>query len=127
MAGKKEGRLPQFPHIGSSKARNSYGYVTSETALKDKEELLNGIFENLKRTGDIEGCLSSARNPALRQAELRNAYTGGSVSPKLTKTEGNSSLDEMMNRLKNVSDDSKPPIDYADSLDSNIDTRPPKE
>ena len=125
MAG-KDGKLPKFPRIGLGKERNAYGYITSETALKDKEELLDSVFETLKATGDIEDCLSAARNPALRHAELRNAYTGGTISSDLSQAGGGSDLDEMMNRLNGVDEAPPAPIDYTDSLDSDMDIRPPE-
>lgn len=55
--------LPRLPKLGRKRDRNVYGYITSDTALKEKQEILTGFFEELKRTGDIEACLASARSP----------------------------------------------------------------
>ena len=59
ISGKKSG-LSSVVHIGSTKERNAYGYLTSSAAVKEKEELLNSFFEQLKVTGDIEACLEAA-------------------------------------------------------------------
>jgi len=56
--------LPKMPKLGSKRERNIYGYITSNAALEQKQALLDGIFEELKRSGDIEACLANARNPA---------------------------------------------------------------
>ena len=73
MAGKKT-EFPGNFKIGATKERNAYGYITSGTARKTKEDLLESFFENLKREGNIEKHLAEARNPAARQAENRFAY-----------------------------------------------------
>lgn len=71
LMAERERILPKLPKIGGKRGRNVYGYITSNAALKDKQELLDGFFEELKQTGDIEGCLSRAKSPALRSAERR--------------------------------------------------------
>lgn len=53
-------KADKIPKIFSRRERNMYGYVTSSTAVKNKEEILDVIFETLKQTGDIEACLQSA-------------------------------------------------------------------
>lgn len=122
------GGLSRFVHIGSPKERNAYGYVTSAAAVKNKEELLDTFFERLKVTGDIEMCLEEIRNPATRQAELRNAYTKGIIAPDLQGKDTTlvSEMDEYMNRLNNLPDT---PTEHAfeDSLDSMMDIHPPKD
>lgn len=55
--------LPKIPKIGPKRDRNIYGYLTSDAALTQKQELLDGFFEELKHTGDIEACLAAARSP----------------------------------------------------------------
>lgn len=56
--------LPKVPKIGPKRDRNIYGYITSNTALDQKQEILDGFFEELKRNGDIEACLMKTRSPA---------------------------------------------------------------
>ena len=73
IAGKKS-NFPGGMKVGSTKERNAYGYITSGTARKTKEDLLESFFENLKREGNIEKHLAEARTPAARQAENRFAY-----------------------------------------------------
>ena len=127
MSGKKSG-LSGIVQIGSTKERNSYGYITSSAAVKEKEELLNTFFEQLKAAGDIEACLEAARNPAARQAQLRGAYTGGSTpaGPAASETYG-SDLDEYMRRLGGVAQPGAAAEDYTESLDGMADIHPPKD
>lgn len=56
MKGKKN-KLLDIPHLKAPKRRNAYGYVNSDAAVKEKEIMLDGFFEKLKVTGDIEACL----------------------------------------------------------------------
>ena len=60
--------LPKLPKIGPKRSRNVYGYITSNAALEQKQEILDGFFEELKHTGDIEACLAAARLPSEVQA-----------------------------------------------------------
>ena len=70
----RERLLPKLPKIGKNKERNIYGYLTSDRALKEKEELLDGFFETLKMSGDIEECLSNARRPDFAKSDRREQY-----------------------------------------------------
>ena len=70
----RESRMPKMPRFVSKKERNVFGHLTSEEALKKKEELLGGFFESLKRSGDIEACLGAAKAPAAIGSERRTAY-----------------------------------------------------
>lgn len=49
--------------IVGRRGRNVYGYITSNAALHQKQEILDSFFEELKRSGNIEECLKLARNP----------------------------------------------------------------
>ena len=63
--------LPKLPKVGPKRDRNIYGYITSNSALEQKQEILDGFFEELKLTGDIEACLAAARLPSeVRAARL---------------------------------------------------------
>ena len=55
---------PVLSKITGRRGRNVYGYITSNAALRQKQEILDSFFEELKRNGDIEKCLSLAKNPA---------------------------------------------------------------
>lgn len=41
--------------------KKDYGYLNTEDAVKQKEDLVTSVFSELKATGDIETCLSHAR------------------------------------------------------------------
>jgi hypothetical protein len=119
MSGKKSA-LSSFK-VGSTKERNSYGYITSATAQKEKEEQLDSFFEALKLDGDIEAHLANARIPGATNAELRHAYTsnGGSSS--------DSELDEYMARLSEVPDEQTAPANFEQNMDAMLDIHPPKD
>ena len=85
MAGKKAS-VPKALGFRDSKDRNRFGYVTSDAAVKEKEDLLDGIFEELKQTGDIDACITKAQSGELRSSgrmssldDLRSQL-GGSMS-----------------------------------------------
>lgn len=120
----KRGSVAKFIHIKSGKTRNEYGYITSATAVKDKEALLESFFDRLKVNGDIEECLSFVRNPADQQAERRRACTDG-IAPE-SREGGSSARDEMMDRLNGVQDSQKPE-DFSDAdIAAMDDIHPPK-
>lgn len=120
IAGKKSG-FPRWK-IGSTKERNAYGYITSSTALKDKEAILEGFFEELKTQGDIEARLAEMRLPGDRCAEQRHAYTVGGEA----KSTPVSDIEERMNRLKDVPDDGDEE-DYEMDMDSMFDIHHSKD
>lgn len=121
IAGKGTG-LSKLPKIGSTKERNAYGYITSDTAVKQKEMLLDTFFERLKETGDIEGCLAESDNPShVRVSRERSASSNGSY--ERSGAIGSSSVDMMMDRLC----DADPGEDDDDiELTVSTDVRPPK-
>lgn len=128
ISGKKSG-LSGVAHIGSTKERNSYGYLTSSAAVKEKEELLDSFFERLKVTGDIETCLAMAKNPAAHQADLRGAYTGSSTLSEPAAAAGTheTDLDAYMRRLSGEARSSAAAEDYTDAMDDMLDIHPPKD
>ena len=128
ISGKKSG-LGGIVHIGSTKERNSYGYITSSAAVKGKEELLNSFFERLKVTGDIEACLEAAKDPAAYQAELRGAYTDRSAlaaDPAAPGARG-SDLDAYMHRLVGAAQSGAAAEDYTKAMSDMLDIHPPKD
>ena len=127
MSGKKSG-LGSVVHIGSTKGRNSYGYITSTAAVKEKEDLLNSFFEQLKVTGDIEACLAATRNPAAYQAELRGAYTdsSGLTAPTASGVYG-SDLDAYMRKLGGAEQSDAEAEDYEEAMGDMLDIHPPKD
>lgn len=127
ISGKKSG-LGSVAHICSTKERNSYGYITSTAAVKEKEELLNSFFEQLKVTGDIEACLAAARNPAAYQAELRGSYTdsSGLTAPAASGMYG-SDLDAYMRRLDGTEQAGAEAEDYKEAMGDMLDIHPPKD
>lgn len=126
MSVKKSGGFkPLMVH--SEKDRNAYGYINSGKAVKEKEEMLDTFFEQLKVTGDIDECLAGARNPAARQADLRRAYTQGSMSSELN-TDGavpDSEMDELMGRLSAVPGEAGIQDDFSNDLADMMDIHPP--
>lgn len=119
VAGKKSG-FPGNMKIGSTKERNAYGYITSSTALKEKEAMLESFFEVLKQEGDIEKQMAAARNPANRQAERRYAYTQDA------EANPTSDLDARKARLDSMSGSDVGNEDLGD-VDALLDIHPPKE
>lgn len=73
--------------LGSKKTRDEYGYITSEASRKEKEQMLELFFEQLKLTGDIEECINEAN---------RSTYGRSPLSTDDPAT----SLDETMRRLR---------------------------
>ena len=127
MSGKKSG-LGSIVHIGSTKERNSYGYITSSAAVKEKEELLNSFFERLKVTGDIEACLDAAKDPSAHQAELRGTYIGSSLSAEPADSEMyGSDLDAYMRRLGGDAGSETAAEDYTEAMSDMMDIHPPKD
>ena len=123
MSGKKSG-LGSTAHAGSTKKRNSYGYITSSAAVREKEELLDSFFERLKVTGDIEACLAAVKDPSVRQAELRGVYTGGPIPAECAS---GSDLDAYMRRLDDTAESGAEKEDYAGNLAGMSDIHPPKD
>lgn len=120
MAGKKSG----FPRmkVGSTKERNAYGYITSSAALKEKESILEGFFEQLKTQGDIEARLAEARLPGDRQAEQRHAYT--TEANKISSA--SSDIEARMKRLEGKPDTADQE-DFEIDMDTMFDLHPPKK
>jgi hypothetical protein len=65
-------KLPQSLKLGKHKERNAYGYKTTEASVKAKEEILEGIWQDLKATGDIEASLKNERSAALSGDRLKS-------------------------------------------------------
>ena len=78
MTGKSK-RLLRLPQFYIAKERNEYGYITSQTALQQKTEMVEGFFATLKETGDIEACLNGAKNAEMNAAQRRQAVSGGAA------------------------------------------------
>lgn len=72
MSGKK-GTLSATTGTKSTKKRSEYGQITSASVIKEKEEILSGFFEQLKRTGDIEACMDALRSDESRGNGLLDA------------------------------------------------------
>ena len=92
-----------------------------------RKALLDIFFERLKITGDIEQCLADSRNPVAREAELRNAYTKGTIAPTLRGEDQPvvSEIDACMNRLNNVPD-AMPEDDFDVDFSDMMDIHPPE-
>ena len=121
IAGKKNG-FPKGMKVGQTNERNAYGYITSNAALKSKEEMLDGFFEELKLTGNIEAHLAKARMPGDRQAERR--YSCDADRSTVTESED---LDAYMSRLSNLEDSDVAEADFAQDMSSMLDIHPPKD
>lgn len=66
--------FPKVLGVTKSKERTKAGFIIPERVIRDKSELLGSFFEDLKQTGDIEGCLKEAR---MKRLQARK----GMVSP----------------------------------------------
>lgn len=101
MRGKRN-RYLDLPHMKPLKRRNNYGYVASDEAVREKENFLNGFFEKLKVTGDIDACIeeTNAANASGRGAE--DGY--GSFEDRLNAMEdADTSLDDLdLDDLKDI-------------------------
>lgn len=113
MSGKKSG-LP----LKTVRDRNVYGYVTSEAAYKEKEELLDSFFEQLKSSGDIEECLSHAQHPSRRESALRDAYTKDAPLPSRETPDDN---DDPMRRLRDQVPQAAEEHDFTDDTNPMLD------
>ncbi|MCC8129611.1 MAG: hypothetical protein LIO51_06720 [Clostridiales bacterium] len=112
-------KLPKFMDSRFDGKRNDYGYLTSKTAMEQKEELLDGIFEELKVTGDIEACLSNRPHPGKVEASRRGQYTGVvSASAPEEKPDQNDILDDLSARLGGVQDSSSRQGDDLGAFDA---------
>lgn len=69
--------MPLVNGVRTSSDRNAHGYLTSEKAIRDKEALLKSFYDELKRTGDIDGCLARAKNPAVQEGGRRHGRSSG--------------------------------------------------
>lgn len=72
MSGKRSSALRR---ITKEQDRNRFGYVTSQAALREKEDLLDTFFAELELTGDIETCLANALDPKAIGAARRNSLS----------------------------------------------------
>lgn len=111
MTGKKSFKI-KSPF--AKKTRNAYGYITSETAVQEKEQLLDSFFADLKNTGDIDACLMQATYPADREAETRYTYTkkDAGSAPK-------SERDRVRDIFREVPDDDKGTMELdPDAMDA---------
>lgn len=109
-------KKPVFPKrmsIGSTAERNAYGYITSATALREKELLLEGFFESLKVEGNIEAHLANARSASSRAASRAHAVADTSTS------------DSLLSQLAEVPETDVTAEDFEGNLSSLKNIRPP--
>lgn len=111
ISGKSSGILRKY---AKEQERNRYGFMTSQAALKEKEELLDSFFEELKLTGDIDECLANAKNPRETESE-RRGYAGGTLRRKST----DSWLED--------DDDDEPEVDILGKRGASVKFHPPEE
>ena len=90
MSGKEKPK--KSLNLGKQRERDAYGYVTSKTAIKQKEEMLDSFFSELKESGDIEACLDAHRNG----------------QPKESLRGETDSVDDLLNRLPSSLTDEEP-------------------
>lgn len=82
----KPGKKGSVFGADTKKERNEYGYITSRRTRKEKERMLELMFDKLKLTGDIEQCIEELNHPQTASGSLSEF----------------SSLDQEMNRLRNA-------------------------
>lgn len=114
LMSERERAKPKLPKLISKRERNVYGYITSNAALQQKQELLDSFFEELKRSGDIEACLMMARDPAALSA----ARKAGALDQSDT-----AAWDAVLG--KRPEPKAMPELDDAD-FDALMDIEPPK-
>lgn len=82
----KPGKKGSIFGTDTRKERNEYGYISSRRSRKEKERMLELMFDKLKLTGDIEECIKGLNHPETAAGDLSEF----------------SSLDQEMNRLRNA-------------------------
>lgn len=112
----KKATFPSAMKIGSTKERNAYGYITSSAALRDKEQFLDGFFEELKMHGDIEARIADVRLPGARQAQQRHEEKSAAVSD----------LEARMNQLSALPGTESEEEDFERGMRAMRDIHPPK-
>ncbi|MCD7757452.1 MAG: hypothetical protein LUH45_04700, partial [Clostridiales bacterium] len=107
------------------KERDEYGYLSAESTLKEKEEVLDGFFDELKQTGDIEACLKNSHSPEKVTADRRSQYTGKTSS----KGKGKSKWEDLSARANSIPDDASVSNDddMGDNMDAMKDIYPPED
>ena len=123
IAGKGSG-LPKSM-IYNTKERNAYGYITTKTAMQEKEEKLAGFFDELVATGDIDACIANSLNPGAREGQLRGVYSGSTPMGALDFQ--TRKLVEYARRLASVADPSAQDFSLDSNLDALMDIRPPED
>lgn len=63
----------------NDKKRDEYGYITSESSRKEKEQMLELFFEKLKQTGDIEACVNEANRGSYAEESLYEGMEANSL------------------------------------------------
>lgn len=81
MNGKTK-KMPTYGLVKGKQFRNRYGYITSEAVKQEKIELLEGFFEDLKVSGDIEACLENAHDSVTM---IENNRKNSGKTDKLSK------------------------------------------
>lgn len=89
LMSERQRALPKLPKITGTRSRNVYGYITSNAALEQKQQLLDCFFEELKHTGNIEACLETAKSPAEISAARLNGLQGQSDNSRWNDVLGN--------------------------------------
>lgn len=110
------GRLP-------GKERDEYGYLSAESTLNEKENVLNDIFDDLKKTGNIEECLKNRRSSEKVTADRRSQYTEKTIA----KGSAQSKRDDIDARFNSIPDDASVLDDMGDDLDAMKDIYPPED
>jgi hypothetical protein len=67
----KRNHMNTMKLVGNKK-RDEYGYITSDSSRKEKEQMLELFFEKLKRTGDIEACVNEANRSSFGRSALED-------------------------------------------------------
>ncbi len=119
MSGKKSGLAKGRGNAWLG--RNDYDYINSFELVESKKALLDGFFNELKLTGDIEACLANAKHPSDLEAERRDNYAGSGRSSR-----GSGGLGEYNASLDAISDQDAT-IDYSNLSKQNVlNFTPPK-
>lgn len=115
-------KLPRIAAVRRTKDRNMAGYLTSDKAIREKELFLEGFFEELKRTGNIEKCMASAPYPGEVDGDRRY----GTSSKSTTGGSSGANTQSHRERLDSIPDDAPIPV-YDIPDPSNVDIRVPTE
>ena len=88
MTGKQRPRDRLF--FGGQRKRDAYGFINSSAALREKDDMVESFFMELKMTGDIDQCIEAYNNRRKSDVNV---------------TQGSETTDQLLDQLHGKSSD----------------------